>query len=402
MKNTFTKKDKKLTAILIMIGMAFSISPASKAHALSNTIKGCKGSPTKISISNRDDANITFSCSDGCNLTSEYTGYSEINIGSWHEFSSCYELVFETAGTHFVTAYDGNGERITEGEFDIRENHDWKKDIGGKKWPTCGKSGSQKYECTICRSEKTEEIPPTGEHKYDHVEITKQATCSTEGEKTYTCVVCESKKVEKIPKTENHKYDSGTITIEPTCVKEGEIVYKCLDCGEEIKEIKNPTGIHEYDSGTITKESDCENNGEITRKCKNCEKTSISPIFAKGHDFSEWKIETKPTALSEGKNYKVCKICSKKVYENTKKLKAKVSLNEKNKKIKRGKRFALKIKEFTYGDYVKEWRTSNKKKGKIVSKSNQKCTISANKKGKFKVILIMKSGCKATCNVTVK
>ena len=67
-------------------------------------------------------------------------------------------------------------------------------------------------------------------------------------------------------------------------------------------------------------------------------------------------------------------------------------------KLKKGKKKTLKIKSMTKGDQILKWTTSKKK----VATVSKKGEVKAKKKGKCVITVIMKSGAKAKCTITVK
>lgn len=78
---------------------------------------------------------------------------------------------------------------------------------------------------------------------------------------------------------------------------------------------------------------------------------------------------------------------------------ASVKISKTKLKIKKGSSYTLGIKKQTKGDKVSKWVST---KPKVVSVNKKTGKIKALKKGKAKITLTMKSGCKATCTVTVK
>ena len=60
-------------------------------------------------------------------------------------------------------------------------------------------SGVKTYTCRICGHTRTEEIPATGQHKYNGGTITQQPTCTGHGIKTITCTVCGYSYSETVP-----------------------------------------------------------------------------------------------------------------------------------------------------------------------------------------------------------
>ncbi|MBQ2712857.1 MAG: leucine-rich repeat domain-containing protein [Clostridia bacterium] len=200
------------------------------------------------------------------------------------------------------------------------------------KAPTCSEVGWVAYEaCENCDYTTYEEIPATGEHKWDEGKITQNPTCVSVGERTYTCTVCfDATKAEEIPPTGIHTWSEGAVTKEPSCVSVGERTYTCTVCSkakmtEEISatghktvthNAKAPTcakigwaeyvtcsscdyttyeaipatGEHKWDEGTVTKEPSCEVAGQRSYKCTTCSGAfraeAISPT---GHSYStDW------------------------------------------------------------------------------------------------------------------
>ncbi|MCI9493558.1 MAG: hypothetical protein HFH42_10665 [Lachnospiraceae bacterium] len=111
-----------------------------------------------------------------------------------------------------------------------------------------------------------------------------------------------------------------------------------------------------------------------------------------------WHTSKSPTALKKGEQERECYICRLVEKKPLNKLKAKITLSVKKKTLSVKKPFALKLKKYTYGDKILKFTSSNKK----VATVNKKGKVTAKKKGTAKITVKMKSGCKATCTVTVK
>lgn len=197
----------------------------------------------------------------------------------------------------------------------------------------------------------------THTHSYTKEEIYKQATCTENGTMKHICA-CESYYTSEIPAT-GHTYSGWQIVMKPNCANEGSQYHYCQNCYQS--EYQNiPRDLNE-------------------------------------HNWRGW-ITTNPTALKNGKTERSCYYCGKKEIKKIAKLRAKVTLSHKKKKLKNRTSFYLYVKNRTYGDAVKKYTTSNKKVASV-SKSG---IVKANKKGKAKITVTMKSGCRATCTVTVK
>ncbi len=316
-----------------------------------NTFNGCKGSPVKVSIACKESDEFTFECKDKCEMKSEYTGYSSIQAGGFSSYSKDYELIFNNVGEHIISAYK-NGNLMKSDKIIITENHTW--DSGKiENNPTCEKDGSKKYTCSNCKNSYSEKIPPTG-HNYSE-KITRKESCKLNGIKTYICSNCRDSYKRLIPHI-NHKY-----------------------------------------SGKITKQPGCTSTGLKTYTCSNCKKTYTDTIPATKHKYSSWKTSKKPTIFKNGTKTRKCSNCGKQETKTIKKLKASVSIKKKA-SVKAGKSIQLKIYKKSKGDKISNWTSSKKS----VATVNKKGKVTARKKGKAKITVKMKSGCKATCTVTVK
>lgn len=78
--------------------------------------------------------------------------------------------------------------------------------------------------------------------------------------------------------------------------------------------------------------------------------------------------------------------------------KTKLVLKKKVLKIKVGKKARIKIKKKAAGDKVKKYRI----KGRKIVKVNKKGVVKGKRKGRTKVVVIMKSGARAVCKIIVK
>lgn len=159
------------------------------------------------------------------------------------------------------------------------------------------------------------------------------------------------------------------------------------------------THIHKYES-TIIKEPTCKECGIKKYECSECEHRYERTIPKTGHKYRKWKVYKKPTIFKNGAEKKSCTTCGNTFQtREIKKLKATVKIYKTKLNLKKGKLYQLKIKKKSNGDKISKWSTSNKK---IVSVNKKTGKIKALKKGKATITVKMKSGCKATCKVTVK
>lgn len=223
--------------------------------------------------------------------------------------------------------------------------------------------------------------------------ISKNPTCTESGERKYGCVNCWYFYTEEIPAI-GHNYIEK-LTKKETCEQDGIITYTCSNCGDSYT-VSIPHINHNY-VGKITKQPGCTTTGIKTYTCSNCSKTYTDSIPAAGHKYSSWKTSKKPTIFKNGTKTRKCSNCGKQETQTIKKLKSSVSIKKKV-SIKAGKSIQLKITKKSKGDKISSWKSSKKS----VATVNKKGKVTARKKGKAKITVKMKSGCKATCTVTVK
>ncbi len=203
---------------------------------------------------------------------------------------------------------------------------------------------------------------------------------------------------DKIIISENHTWDSGKIDKKETCKENGIKKFTCSNCENTKTEIIPATG-HNYIK-TITRKAACTSNGTEKYTCSECNDSYSKAVPKTGHIIGNWKVSKKPTIFKAGKEEILCTVCKKTLQErDIKKLKASVKISKTKLKLKKGKIHQLKIKKKSNGDKVSKWTTSNKR---IVSVNRKTGKIKALKKGRAKITVKMKSGCKAICNVTVK
>lgn len=168
---------------------------------------------------------------------------------------------------------------------------------------------------------------------------------------------------------------------------------KCEVCSNVFKE-------DHYFETVITREATCIREGERSLVCKKCKYSMVCERLEGYHVESSWTVTKKPTIFKEGKEAIFCKTCRKTIRQRRlSKLKSSVKISKKKLKLKAGKKYWLKIKKKSDGDMVKRWTSNNKKVVRIEDRTGK---IKALKKGKAKITLTMKSGCTATCEVTVK
>lgn len=130
--------------------------------------------------------------------------------------------------------------------------------------PTCGKTGSGQYTCSICKATlgnwvTPATIPATGKHSYKLDTVDVEPTCGEEGYGSYICEVCDDYDLLPIPATGKHDFGGGYV------IKEEGHYHLCLnDCGitEEIQPHTKGDGKIIEPSGTA--------DGRIEYRCTVC------------------------------------------------------------------------------------------------------------------------------------
>lgn len=185
-------------------------------------------------------------------------------------------------------------------------------------------------------------------------------------------------------------------------VKEIETKFHIFDWGDDdfgydtefINMINTHT--HSYNLKEVIERATCTENGKIKYICS-CGNYYTEIISKTGHKYSNWITTKKPTIFKNGTQTRKCSTCGKQEIKTIKKLKSSVSIKKKV-SIKAGKTMQLKITRKSKGDKMSSWKSSKKS----VATVSKKGKVTAKKKGKAKITVKMKSGCKATCTVTVK
>ncbi len=185
-------------------------------------------------------------------------------------------------------------------------------------------------------------------------------------------------------------------------VKEIETKFHIFDWGDDdfgydtefINMINTHT--HSYNSKEVIERATCTENGKIKYICS-CGNSHTEIMSKTGHKYPNWNTNKKPTIFKNGTQTRKCSNCGKQEIKTIKKLKSSVSIKKKV-SIKARKAIQLKIIKKSKGDKVSSWKSSKKS----VATVSKKGKVTARKKGTAKITVKMKSGCKATCTVTVK
>lgn len=130
------------------------------------------------------------------------------------------------------------------------------------------------------------------------------------------------------------------------------------------------------------------------------EKIVSYEIIEKEHQWGEWKTDRAATVIKKGIKKRSCAICNKKETASIDKLKPTIKLNMKTIRLKRKQTTTkFKVSGLAKGDYVKSYKSSNKK----IFTINKKGKITAKKKtGTAKLTVTLASGKKAIAIVKVQ
>ena len=169
----------------------------------------------------------TYTCNDcGAKKTADIDPTGIHKWGGWVDDQN------GTTHTHTCTVCGTNSET---------KDHTWDNGVVTTA-PTCVEKGVKTYTCKDCGAKKTEDIDPTGVHKWGKWVDDKDGEHHTR-----TCTVCGTNK-----ETEEHKWNAGVVTTAPTCVAKGVKTFTCTVCGGTKTEEIEPTGIHTYDNDCDT------------------------------------------------------------------------------------------------------------------------------------------------------
>lgn len=244
--------------------------------------------------------------------------------------------------------------------------------------------------------------------KADTVEA-KAATCTEDGWKEVgVCEVCGEHysyptDENKLPATGHTWSEDYVVDKEATCSEAGEKSKHCTVCDakEDVQEI--PALGHDFVS-KVTKKATCTADGTLTYTCSRCNETKTETIKATGHKWSNWKRTTAATVFKPEVQTRKCSACNKSETRNVgKKLAPKATLNASTVTLKvKQSTSRLKVTRLAKGDYVKSWKSSNRKIFTVSGKSNGTCKITGKKSGTAKLQITLASGLKKTVKVRVQ
>ncbi len=175
----------------------------------------------------------------------------------------------------------------------------------------CGEAGEIVYTCENknCKYSTTETIDALEHEFVVEVKGTRvEPTCITDGKVTMKCINCDET-TEKILTKTGHDYSGeGNVLVKPDCVTTGKIEYVCkYDSTHKFTETIPATGEHNLVGEIVSYTANCEEGAKETQYCEKCKNwVVLSEGEALGHDWSEWIVESLPTATEDGYQYRTC------------------------------------------------------------------------------------------------
>lgn len=265
-------------------------------------------------------------------------------------------------------------------------NHEWSE---WKVWieATCSEEGWEDRVCQKCYDEESRKIPATGIHKWSDWKECEKATCTEQGTEERKCSECYETEERTVPKTGIHIWTSWKAN--GYLCEDGKYTRYCKECYKEQNKKRKGNGKHLYSSWEVTNKADCLNKGKKYRYCRNCYSYFYKsiPINPKAHNWSSWNVNYAKKKRIE----RTCYTCGKNQF-------GKASVSPKKKTLKIGQTFTLNVNTNISGDKISKYSSSNKK----IADINRNGKVTAKNKGTAKITARMKSGCMATCTVTVK
>lgn len=235
-------------------------------------------------------------------------------------------------------------------------DHNYKTVVDRK--ATCGQSGSQHLECTICGQKgASTTIPATGKHSYGSYTVTKRATAVSNGTKTRTCSVCGAKDNASIPKLEamiklnckslTLKVGQSTKSVKVSGLAEGDSVASWKSANTRIVKVKsNGKIIAQKQTGTtkvtVTLESGLKKSITVKVQKSAVRTTEISGLPGDVFLSKGEKITLKPTITPltsqdkvtyKSSNKKVASVSSKGIVQGKKAGQAKITVKSGKKKF---------------------------------------------------------------------
>lgn len=156
--------------------------------------------------------------------------------------------------------------------------------------------------------------------------------------------------------------------------------------------------VHDWKEAS-RKAASCTENGQFTYKCGKCDSVKTETIKATGHNFGQWVVTKKATALENGVETRTCRNCGKTETRTTEKLKGYIKLNVTSIPLAvKQSTTEVKVVKMAEGDAIASYSSSNKK----IATVNGKGKITGKKVGKATITVTLKSGVRASVQVKVQ
>jgi len=207
------------------------------------------------------------------------------------------------------TAYCDNGCGTTD--TIVEENskrHDYILDV--LREPTCTKTGSGIYMCSICKDYYTALLPAI-DHLYTDYVYNQDATCMVDGTKTAYCdygcghistLIAEGTVVPC-------KYADYTYNKDATCTSDGTMTAYCeFGCGSSDTVTAPGTMTDHAYISEIVEEPTCTSEGVAIYMCPDCRYYYSASIPVTDH-VGEWIVTIEPTTQTEGEKTFTCTVC---------------------------------------------------------------------------------------------
>ncbi len=344
---------KKILVGIIVFSIVFFKTNIRVNAEQTYSYDGCAGDEITVSFSSKIKQNLNVVCEENGNV-GKLVSTSSVIFGAYASYSYGYKFEFSNAGTYTISAKDAGGNLLKVIKVKIASNHNY--DLGKvKRKPACTEEGETEYTCLNCGKVKLEKVKELG-HEYQIIG-NKEATCETDGYTKYGCIRCKDNYID---------------------------THKAVG--------------HEYENPIIVNAT-CENDGKKEFVCRKCQHSYYETLPKLGHTYGEWVADKEATIFADGKDKRICDNCHHIEYRSVKKLLSSVRLTKQKINLRIGKKYNLKIAEKSKGDVILSWKSSKTSVVKVGKKSGK---LSALKKGKAIVTLVMKSGCSAKCVVRVK
>ena len=156
--------------------------------------------------------------------------------------------------------------------------------------------------------------------------------------------------------------------------------------------------VHSWSGWSVDRAATCTVAGSESRYCTvpGCGASETISIPATGHYWNAWYTTLPASVFTTGTQAHTCLICGASETAAIEKVLPFVQWAKKVTKLKVKKKVAFKV-SLAAGDYVKKWKSSNKK----IATVSKKGVVKAKKKGKVKITAYTASGKKITCKVKV-